>query len=186
MMTYTAFQEDRKISHGSLHDVAAEVKRSFKHQANAFPLIFSDTTGKQIDLDFSGSDKDVQERLKMYLPSPPSENSGAGRPKLGVIAREISLQPKHWEWLLNQESSPSGAIRKLIDDKMAAQNKDDVKFAQERTYKVLTALAGNLPNFEEVIRFLYRKDKKKFLELTKDWPKDIVKYATQLSKSVFD
>ena len=113
-------------------------------------------------------------------------NTGAGRPKLGVVPREISLLPIHWEWLINQDGGSSAVIRNLIDEKIKNRSIDKIKNSQERTYKFLSTLAGNLPNFEEATRFLYRKDKRKFTELISSWPKDIAKHATHLSREVFE
>lgn len=186
MNTYTAFEGTQMIAQGSLETVALEVKKKTKSNKKTEPLIFSDRSGKQIDLDLSGTDQDTLERLKVYSQKSVPAHTGAGRPKLGVIPREISLLPQHWEWLLNQESSPSGMIRKLIDEKNAAQLRDQVKSSQESTYKFLSAIAGDLPNYEEVIRYLYRKDKKQFQSLMAGWPKDLSKHALALSKPVFE
>lgn len=188
MFSYTVFDKFQILSQGSLNEVAIAVKKRLRIQSDARILIFSDSTGRQVDLDFSGTEKDTLERLKIYIPKTASPHTGAGRPKLGVIPREISLLPHHWEWLLNQEGGASSAIRRLIDEKNkpALLAKDKIKQAQEVTYKFLSAIAGDLPHFEDVIRFLYRKDKKKFENLMSDWPKDIVKYSTALANQAFD
>lgn len=188
MYGYTAFDESfTAIAQGSLEDVALEVKKQLKSKKEASALVFSDLTGRQIDLDLSGSEKDVRERLKMFVYKAPEVSRTAGRPKLGVVAREVSLLPSHWEWLLNQDGGASLMIRRLIDEKikLTTANKDKTKIAQEATYKFLSALAGNLPNFEEVIRYLYRKDKKKFQDLMKEWPQDVAEHASKMAVPVF-
>lgn len=187
MFNYTAFEDFKLVTQGSLGDVALSLKRRMKeHKTTANILIFSDLTGRQIDLDLSGTDKQVLDRLKVYSAQDPHSNPGAGRPKLGVVAREISLLPHHWEWLINQDGGSSAVIRHLIDEKMKSRSADKIKIAQERTYKFLSALAGNLPNFEEATRFLYRKDKRKFSELVSVWPKDVAKHSLNLSRDVFE
>lgn len=187
MFSYTAFENSQRIAHGDLESIALSVKKRLKINREARVLIFSDSTGKQVDLDLSGSDKDVLERLKMYSQQSSTARTGAGRPKLGVIAREISLLPQHWEWLTNQEGGASATLRKLIDDKIKfnSSEKEIIKKSQEVTYKFLSAIAGDLPQFEEAIRYLYRKDKKKFIDLIDTWPPDIVQHALTLSEGVF-
>lgn len=186
MFTYTAFDGSKIISQGTLAHIALSLKQKTREQKTATLLVFSDLTGRQIDIDLSGTDKQVLDRLKVYSPQELQANTGAGRPKLGVMPREISLLPNHWEWLLNQDGGSSAVIRNLIDEKMKSRSKDKVKSAQETTYKFLSAIAGDLPNFEEAIRFLYRKDKKKFSELISSWPKDIIKYSMMLASDVFE
>ncbi len=187
MFTYTAFNGFQIISQGALCDVAVVTFKKWRAQPEAKILIFSDSTGRQMDLDLSGSEKDVIERLKMYETKPTTPHVRAGRPKLGVIPREISLLPHHWEWLLNQDGGSSSAIRRLIDEKTKPLPlaKDKIKQAQEVTYKFLSAIAGDLPHFEEVTRYLYRKDKKKFESLMADWPKDITRHTLALAAEVF-
>ncbi|MCO5113656.1 MAG: DUF2239 family protein [Bdellovibrionaceae bacterium] len=185
MFTYTAFEEFKMIGQGNMETVALAVKARMKANKAASVLIFSDLTGRQIDLDLSGTDKQVLERLKVYASQDIPTPTGAGRPKLGVIPREISLLPRHWEWLLNQDGGASAVIRNLIDEKIKIRPTDKIKLAQERTYKFLSAIAGNLENFEEATRFLYRKDKDKFKALISGWPKDVMKHAISLSKDVF-
>ncbi len=186
MFSYTVFADFRFITQGSLESVALSLKKKFKEPNSASILIFSDLTGRQIDLDLSGTDKQILDRLKVYSQQETQSNTGAGRPKLGVVPREISLLPIHWEWLINQDGGSSAVIRNLIDEKIKNRSIDKIKNSQERTYKFLSALAGNLPNFEEATRFLYRKDKRKFTELISSWPKDIAKHATHLSREVFE
>jgi len=190
MFTYTAFEGFQLLSHGGIEKVALAVKKSLKGHSKENILIFSDSTGRQIDLDLSGPESDVLERLQVFA-SPPvtSTVGGVGRPKLGVVSREISLLPQHWEWLSNQDGGASSVIRRLIDAKMntaVLPSKEKSKQSQETTYKFLSAIAGNLPNFEEVIRYLYRKDKKKFEELMGDWHRDLAKHALYLAKDAFN
>lgn len=185
MFSYTAFDGFDILCQGSIQSVALSIKQRLKEHKTARVLIFSDITGRQIDLDLSGSEKQVLERLKMYSEPESSLKSAAGRPKLGVVPREISLLPRHWEWLINQDGGASAVIRNLIDEKMRSRPSDQIKMAQERTYKFLSALAGDLPHFEEAIRFLYRRDRKKIFELVSVWPKDVVKHAIFLAGEIF-
>ena len=187
MFNYTAFEGFQIFATGPMEMVAMAVRKRQKTNRDAQILIFSDSTGKQMDFDLSGTEKDVLERLKIYSIKQSTPNTGAGRPKLGVIPREISLLPNHWEWLTNQPGGASSTIRQLLDEKIKSSTigKDKIKTSQEVTYKFLTAIAGDLPHFEEAIRFLYRKDKKKFLEQISGWPKDLVNHALVLASGVF-
>lgn len=185
MFKYTAFENFKITSQGTLEEVAITVKKRLKEHATTNILIFSDLTGRQIDLDLSGTEKQILDRLKIFSSQKLQTNIGAGRPKLGVIPREISLLPHHWEWLTNQDGGSSAVIRNLIDEKIKNRPADKTKMAQERVYKFLSAIAGDLPNFEEAVRFLYRKDKKKFTELISTWPKDVVRHSMSLAGDVF-
>lgn len=188
MQTYTAFEGFQKLVSSDLEKVLLAVKKRLKAHRDSSILIFSDSTGKQMDFDLSGSDADVIERHKIYTAKTTSPQPTVGRPKLGVVAREISLLPSHWEWLNNQAGGASATIRLLIDEKvkLASSDKMKVKNAQEVTYKFLSAIAGDLPNFEESIRYLYRSDRKKFSELVADWPQDVVAHALTLAADVFE
>jgi len=188
MYTYTAFEEFGILAQGPLEEVVLEVKKRQKLHPEARILVFSDSSGHQLDFDLSGTEKETLERLKIYSARPAPTHKGAGRPKLGVVPREISLLPGHWEWLSNQSGGASSTIRQLIDEKIKnlSAEKNKVKTAQEVTYRFLSALAGDLPHFEEAIRYLYRKDKKNFLGQISSWKKDLVNHSIFLAKDVFD
>lgn len=186
--TYTAFDKTTLIAQGPLEEVVLAVKKKIGKSHQDSPILFfSDLTGKQMDFDLSGSDKEIVARLKVYLdPKSIAESSGPGRPKLGVVAREVSLLPKHWEWLSTQTGGASAIIRRLIETEMkTSSSKETIKKRQECAYKFLSAIAGDLPSFEEVIRALYAKDKKKFKDMMNGWPKDIKTHALHLSEEVF-
>lgn len=188
MYTYTAFDGFQKLISSDLEKVLLAVKKRHKTHRDSNILIFSDSTGKQMDFDLSGSETDVIERHKIYTAKTNPPQPAVGRPKLGVVPREISLLPTHWEWLNNQAGGASSTIRLLIDEKISASSSDKlkVKKSQEITYKFLSAIAGDLPNFEESIRYLYRSDRKKFIELVSDWHKDVVDHALTLATEAFE
>jgi uncharacterized protein len=188
MFNYTAFDRFKIISQGNLEEVALDVRRHLKTNREARILIFSDFSGRQMDLDLSGSEKDTLERLKIFkTPDLNPSQSGPGRPKLGVVPREISLLPSHWEWLSTQPGGSSATIRRLVEEmmKINASGKDKSKHAQETVYTFLNAIAGDLPNFEEALRFLYRRDKKRFKDLISSWPEDLVRHTLTLASEAF-
>ncbi len=100
--TFTAFAGQRGLAAGSLQTVAAAAKAA--HDEGREPiLVFDDATGRTVELDFRGTAEDVLARLPA---TEPPAKPGRGRPRLGVTAREVTLLPRHWEWLAGQ---PGGA-----------------------------------------------------------------------------
>lgn len=188
--TYTAFESHKILSQGSLEDVVLKVKKRLEKSPESQIVIYSDITGKSMDFNFQGSEKEVLKRLEVYT-TPETDNqastsSGPGRPKLGVISREVSLLPKHWEWLATQSGGASNTLRKLVEESMKKTSGTlTVKTAQERTYKFMSVEAGDLENYEEALRALYRKDKERFASEIKAWPRDVQKHIFELAKPVF-
>lgn len=187
MFNYTVFDGFRIISQGNIEEVAIATKKFLKKENDARVLIFSDLSGKQMDLDLSGTDKDVIERLSVYKAAEVSVSStGPGRPKIGVKPREVSLLPIHWEWLSTQAGGASATIRRIVDEKMKTTTpKDKIKKTQETVYTFLHSIAGDLNNFEDAIRYLYRQDETKFKEAVTDWPKDLKKHTLTLASEAF-
>lgn len=186
--TYTAFEDHKILSQGSLEDVVSKVKKRFEKSPASQIVIYSDATGKSMDFNFQGTEKEVLKRLEVYTTpqSATAVSSGPGRPKLGVISREVSLLPKHWEWLATQSGGASNTLRKLVEESMKkTSGVNTVKMAQERTYKFMSVEAGDLENYEEALRALYRKDKERFSNEIKTWPRDVQKHIIELSKAVF-
>jgi hypothetical protein len=140
-------------------------------------VVFDETTGRALDLDLRGTVEDVLARL-----DPPPSRPTRGRPKLGVTAREITLLPRHWDWLATQPGGASAALRRLVDQaRRAGGSADEVRHAQEVTYRVMTTLAGDLPHYEEATRALFARDRAGFDQLTAGWPADIGDYVRELS-----
>lgn len=180
-MTYTAFLDEQYLANGLLVDIAIAIQQ-YANQSNSTVLIFNDQTGKQIDLDVSGSKQDIQQRYAEH----PETVKKVGRPKLGVISREITLQQKHWDWLDQQSSSASAVIRKLIDNELNDPNSESNKMlAKQATDRFMSAMLGNMPNYEEATRALYQGKKEVFLDLIRDYPKDIYQHILKLSAYAF-
>ena len=172
--TYTAFLSNRRLVHGSLADVVVAVR----HAESPVPvLIFDDTTGRELDVDTRGSDDDVRAR---YAP-PPEAPRGRGRPRLGVVPREVTLLPRHWDWLNAQKGGASATLRRLVDEaRRAGGDKRLMKAAHERAYNFTYAIAGNFTNYEEATRALFANDRERFHQLTLGWPPDIRDHAIAL------
>ena len=112
------------------------------------------------------------------------EPRGRGRPKLGVVAREVTLLPRHWDWLAAQPGGASVALRKLVDEaRRASGDKDRSAQARDAAYHFMSAMAGNLPQFEEASRALFADDRRRFTGLIADWPADIRDHIVKLAYS---
>src|SRR5665213_1978029 len=99
-MNCTAFSGFERIASGPL----AEVHATSRDIPGA--LIYDDHSGQVIVIDPR---------------HPPAQDAarGPGRPKLGVQAREVTLLPRHWDWLNSQPGGASAALRKLVEEARA-------------------------------------------------------------------
>lgn len=189
--SYTAFSGPRRMASGPLQTVALVVKQAIESGTATPVLIFDDTTGRSIDLDIRGSDQDVLARLPRPMASETgstgaeavgAEPRGRGRPKLGVIPREVTLLPRHWEWLATQPGGASVALRKLVEEaRRTHAQRDAHRKAQERAYHFMSAMAGDMPGFEEATRALFAADRQRFRELIAAWPDDVRDHAIALA-----
>lgn len=191
--TYTAFEGSKLLTRGPLDKVILKTKHRLEKEPEASILIFSDSTGRTIDFNFHGTEVDVLKRLEIYVSGDASGEdstklaSGPGRPKLGVVSREVSLLPRHWEWLANQTGGASATLRKLIEfEQKKSGGGLTLKQAQERVYKFMSVLAGDLEGYEEALRALYRKDGDSFQTHIKKWPRDVKAHTLTLAASIFD
>jgi hypothetical protein len=184
-LSFTAFQGHRRLATGPLPEVALTVKQAIEN-ASADPFlvcIYDDTTGGAIDIDTRGTAEEVVARLSQDIPSA----RGRGRPKLGVVAREVTLLPRHWDWLGTQPGGASVALRKLVEEaRRTSGARDRTRAAQEAAYRFMSALAGNLPGFEEAARALFANDRRRFGDLVAAWPEDVRDHAIELAFSDLD
>jgi hypothetical protein len=187
--TYTAFDGTTCLFRGAFQDVMLKVKQQMGRANHTSILIFSDATGKTMDFNFEGGTKDVLKRLEVYVSKEEQSQGslGPGRPKLGVTSREVSLLPRHWEWLATQSGGASATLRKLVDEaKKKTLAKVSLKQAQERVYRFMSVIAGDSAGYEEALRALYKRDQKGFLLHIRDWPRDIKSHVVELAKPVFE
>ncbi len=188
-----AFEGYRRIASGDMARVAEKTKAVIDRGEKAAILVVNDVTSEPIELDFRGSLEDVLGRL----PSPPArvadatlpvegDSRGPGRPRLGVVAREVTLLPRHWEWLNEQPGGASVALRKLVEEaRKANEGKDRLRKARESAYRFMSALGGNLPGFEEASRALFAGNGPGFEEQTQAWPKDVRAQLLRLAETAF-
>ena len=192
LATYTVFNGHQHITTGSLPSAALAFKQQLTENTAGPVLLFNDATGRSMDVDIRGTDQEVLARLPVTEATASSETSdlteptpettrGRGRPKLGVVAREVTLLPRHWEWLATQSGGASVALRKLVEDaRRAHSEKDWLRNAQERTYHFMSAIGGDLPGFEEASRALFAKDNEKLKELLAVWPAGVRHHTIRL------
>src|ERR1700688_677029 len=177
---FTAFIGSRRLASGPLGQVALAAKKAIDRGTHRPVLLYNDQTGRAIDIDSRGSDAEILARLAH--PAPPPAPRGRGRPKLGVVAREVTLLPRHWQWLGSQPGGASVAIRKLVEAaRRANQANDQARQRQEAAYHFMSAMAGNLANFEEASRALFANDCARFTELVGSWPTDVREHAAKLA-----
>jgi hypothetical protein len=196
----TAFDGTQKLSSGPLIEVALAVKSALERNPQASILVFDDANGRVVDLDFRGSKSEIIARLTQssaanakqtaarpktaptQAQSASAEPRGRGRPKLGVVAREVTLLPTHWEWLAAQPGGASVALRKLVHDaRRSGGSKQQTRQAHEADYRFMSAIAGDLPGFEEALRALFADDAEQFARHTGAWPDGLRAYATRLA-----
>ncbi len=179
--TYTLFVGDTRVVTGDLAALLPETKRRFDADPGQYLLILDDATGKQVDFELRGT---LEQVLARYLPEP--EPRGPGRPRLGVVAREVTLLPRHWDWLADQPGGASATLRRLVEE--ASRNeppKARARRAAAVTGRAMTALAGDRPGFEEAYRALDRGDRARFEGLIAAWPADVQEYLLGVSEDAF-
>jgi hypothetical protein len=194
--SFTSFDGWKRIASGNLEVNVLAVKRAAEARCPGPQRIFDDQTGSVLEVDIRGTDAEALARLPnrsttdVVNDSGPvradqtSSQRGRGRPKLGVIAREVTLLPRHWDWLSAQPGGASVALRKLVEEaKRGTGRSDDRRRSQERAYQFMSAMAGDLVGFEESIRALFAGDSNKFRQLTAEWPGDVGDYALALAFS---
>ncbi|MFA4892882.1 DUF2239 family protein [Brevundimonas sp.] len=163
------FSSDRLIARGALGAVLADIQAAAG--AAAAPLVFDLATGRVVDLDLRGTLAEATARL---IPAPGAEKRGPGRPKLGVTAREVTLLPRHWDWLAAQPGGASVALRKLVEGALReAEGPDRARKAKEAAYRFMTAMAGDSPGYEEATRMLFAGDWTAFDAAVESWPEGV-------------
>ena len=188
----TAFIGQQQLASGRLAEVALAVTKASRSAAEASILIFDDANGRPLDLDLRGSERDIVARLPQPASNPPlsaedppvPEPRGRGRPRLGVVAREVTLLPRHWEWLGEQPGGASVALRKLVEAaRRSSGDLDRSRAARDAAYHFMSAMAGNLPGFEEASRALFADHRRQFVALIAGWPGDIRDHVVKLAFS---
>lgn len=178
--SYTAFDGPRRLVSGLPGQVGLYVKGFLDRHPEASVLTFDDRTGRVVDLDLRGTPAEIQGRYEEGAP----RARGVGRPRLGVVPREVTLLPRHWEWLNSRPGGASVALRKLVEEARRSP-RERRREAQERTYRVMAALAGDAPGFEEALRALYAGNPEAFRIRVDAWPGDVRAYVLEQALPAF-
>lgn len=193
--SFTTFDGHRRIATGPLFDNALALKRALEAGSLHPVFIFDDATGRTVEVDTRGTDEECCARLLARFPAheqPPAaepveeaaQPRGRGRPKLGVVPREVTLLPRHWAWLDTQPGGSSVALRKLVEEaRRQSSEKDQMRKAHERAYQFMVTLAGDLPGFEEASRALFANDLQKLKTLLSSWPRDVGEHVIRLAQA---
>ena len=192
-----AFEGSRGIACGPLREVALKVKAVYDARPLSRILVFNAQTSETIEIDWRGSAEQVLNRIPALAKdlAPPNEArqpelaapAGPGRPRLGVVAREVTLLPRHWEWLSTQPGGASVALRKLVEQaRRAASSADRIRQAQDATYRFMSVMAGCLDGFEEAARALFAADRSRFETLIAAWPADVGAHLRELAAPAFE
>jgi len=175
----TVFMGQQVLVNGSTEDVLKVLKSRYELQDYSPVLVFEDATGNQMDFDLRGSMEEV------LLRAGQSSSRSRGRPSLGVASREISLFPRHWEWLESQPRGVSATLRLLVEqERKRNPGAQERRRLQDAANRFLTAMAGNLPNYEEVTRALYADDHERLKILMADWPAGIRNFVHRLLQTI--
>ncbi|HET9639358.1 MAG TPA: DUF2239 family protein [Allosphingosinicella sp.] len=165
MAQVTAFLGDGIVARGEREEVTGELERLYPSDHGAV-RVFEDGSGRVVDLDFRGAAE----------AAPPPRPRG--RPSLGVAAREVTLLPRHWDWLSRQPGGASAAIRRLVEE--AGRKTPGPGEKRDAAYRFMSDMCGNRPGYEEALRALYRGEEARFHNLIADWPKQVRGYVKEL------
>ena len=182
LQSCTAFRGQVRIASGPLPEVALKAKAVLDQDETAPILIFDDASAHPVEVDLRGTQADVLSRLEKnsHTRDPAAEpRRGPGRPKLGIVAREVTLLPRHWDWLGKQPGGASVALRKLVEEARRGRG-ERIRQAQEAAYRFMVAMAGNEAGFEEAVRALFAGDRLRFATEIEAWPPDVRAHATLL------
>jgi hypothetical protein len=175
----TAFEGARKLVAGPLRAVVLAVRDAVRRGGTAPVLTFEDATGRVLDFDLRGTEEEILARL--VAPREGAAARGRGRPLLGVVGREVTLLPRHWDWLAAQPGGASVALRRLVDQaRKSGGVQQAARAAQERAYRFMVAMAGDFPGFEEAARALFAQEQGRLEEHMAGWPEDVRDYVVKL------
>ena len=186
-----AFANSQCIASGAPETVIPQIKSFSSQFPEQILLVLDAVSSRPVDLDLRGSIDSILTRFSRSHPSQISTNArlvktkrSRGRPKLGVVSREVTLLPRHWEWLSSQPGGASVALRKLVEEaRRASEDSDGKRAAQESAYRFMTVMAGNEKDYEEAIRALYANDMEKLSDIVRFWPQDVGEHSLVLARS---
>lgn len=180
--TCTAFQGANRVAHGAYAEVARLIEAL--PTSNERLLVFDDASGAQVDHPWPATTGQFD---PADTPAEAACSSAVGRPRLGVVAREVTLLPRHWAWLAQQRGGASATLRRLVDEARRSQVQADTqRLARERAYRFMSAMTADWPGFEEACRALFAGDGAGFNRQTAGWPADVKGHLAWLARDAFD
>lgn len=184
---FVAFAGPRLVASGDLRETATGAHRAHAEGLERELLIFDAESSEPLELDLRGSLEEVLARLPApEAASASTERRGPGRPRLGVVAREVTLLPRHWDWLASQRGGASATLRRLVDEARQRQAPADRRrSALDAAYRFLSSTLGDQPQFEEATRALFARDAERFARLVEPWPHDLRVHALHLADTAF-
>jgi hypothetical protein len=186
---YTGFGAEHRIAAGGLVEVARACKAYVDGGGDGRVVIFDDETGRLVEVSLRGSPEDVEERARSAGKHPGGNGRrarGRGRPRLGVVAKEVTLLPRHWAWLSAQRGSASATLRRLVDEaRRTHEGRDRVRRAQDAAYRFMSVKLGNEPGYEEAMRALYACNRERFEAESEAWPEELRDYCMRLAEEAF-
>lgn len=183
-MDIIIFSNNELVAEGEVAEVLAKARAYLRQQGDAELLVLNRETSRVLEVDFDQPDEVIERTLGIQAGEPPKPaRRGRGRPRLGVQSREVSLLPRHWEWLNSQPGGASAALRRLVEEarKSPEVQAEEARLAVDR---FLNTLAGDLPNYEEALRQFYRRQYGLMYEQMAGWPADIQRHARWLTSRV--
>jgi uncharacterized protein len=186
--SWSVFQGTRRIAAGSMAEAVRAAKAAIDGGGNEPVMVLDDRTAQRVEVDFRNDIDVILARLPKPAPAEPAPDAprGRGRPRIGVVAREVTLLPRHWEWLNRQPGGASVALRKLVEEaRHTHRHRDRIRLSQEATYRFMTLMAGDRPGFEEAARALFAGNHVRFDAITGSWPIDIRDHAQRLASGAF-
>ena len=186
---FIAFVGKRRLVAGALHTVAVAV-RSRMEAGESEPLaIFDNATGRTVDLDLSGRIEDVAQRYEIAA----GQTSGAapartvGRPRLGVVSKEVSLLQRHWEWLARQPQGASASLRRLVEGAIKTDaGRTELLERRAAADRFMAAMLGDEAGYEDASRALYAADRESFMARTRHWPADLREHLLRMAEVTFE
>ncbi|WP_444923169.1 DUF2239 family protein [Microbulbifer sp. DLAB2-AF] len=168
MPEYIAIERQQLIARGTLESIVRQVK---SRETPLEPMVFSTDNCQRIEIDWQGDIETVLTRLK---PSTTPTSAKRGRPKLGVISKEVTLLPRHWEWLRQQPGGASVILRKLVEQAQKDISLEErITTSQHQLDRFMLQVVGDAPGFEDASRSLYRNSKVSFEKAIRAWPEEI-------------
>jgi uncharacterized protein len=186
----TAFADQSLLARGPLRAMARVLHEQAAGGDQRALVLIDDATGGPIDLELQGTREEMELRLvaRARADAFRAEADHAprvrGRPRMGVVPREVTLLPRHWEWLAAQRGGASAALRRLVDD---ARRADDGRAtsraaAQQAAFTFMGDMAGDAPGYEEAIRSLFAGDLDRMEAQMQQWPSDVRDHALRLAR----